>query len=127
MNDYRMNNITVNQFLEYIQFLVASVDKQLETEDNPSVKILLSKLHTLLKSDAISKLLNSLSRHKVNVSAWKEVAEIGDSLDELHIMRLKLPYPNEHFALNRKKQENAQRTALSLLILGLCGFEWELD
>ena len=118
---------TVEDFLKYVESIIDAVETQLLTENDPSVKSLLLRLKVLLKSNAINKLIDGLSKHRVNIPACKIVGEIGDALDELYILRLKLPYPSEHFAIEQKKRENAQRTALFILILGLFGFEWELD
>lgn len=118
---------TIADFYKYIEFLTNSVENLLIHESNPAAKSVLNKLKLLLKSGAINDLIDGLSCRKVRISACNKVGEIGDALDELYIMRLTLPYPAEQFAIEQKKKENAQRTTLFILILGLFGFGWELD
>ena len=119
---------TLEDFLRYIDNLAASVESLLGTELRPDIKAILLRLKTLLKSKAINKLLDDyISKRTIHIPTLNKVKEIGDALDELHIKKLHLPYPDEQFVIKQKEQENAQRATLFIHISGLCGVTFELE
>ena len=46
-----------------------------------------------------------------------------DALDELRVMSLNLPYPEEQFAIDQGKTERNKRNIMTVLLFGLFGFE----
>lgn len=115
---------TIEEVLQYEVFLLEAVEKQVDLEFNPRVKAILQHLKVLLKSRSVKLFIDLLSIKKFSLSAFKTIQEIDDSLDELRIMNLNLPYPEERFLIEQGKADRKRENMLKILIMGLFGFEW---
>lgn len=115
---------TIDDVLNYEEELLSTVEKQSSIECNPRAKELLLKLQVLLKSRGVRSFVNLLAERKFSLSSLQKIAEIDDTLDELRVMNLDLPYPDKRFLLEQGKTERAKRNMMMTLIFGLFGFEW---
>lgn len=101
-----------------------AVEKRVDAEANPGAKIILRHLQVLLKSRSVKSFIDLLSIKKFSLSSFQKIQEIDDALDELRVMSMNLPYPDEQFIINRGKTEHSRRNVLTILLFGLFGFEW---
>ena len=115
---------TIEDVLQYEEYLLDSVEKQLEAEMNPRAKVVLRQLQILLKSRSVKSFIDLLSLRKFSLSAFKKIQEIDDALDELRVMSLNLPYPEEKFIINQGKADRYRKNIMTMLLFGLFGFEW---
>lgn len=117
-------NPNIEEFLKYEEDLLAAVEKQIVVESNPRARVLLDCLQITLKSRAIKTFIDSLSARKFSLSSFHKIQEIDDALDELRILNLNLPYPEERFLIEKGKRERAQKYVLFSLLFGLFGIQW---
>ena len=117
-------NPNIEGFLKYEEDLLAAVEKQIVVESNPRARVLLDCLQITLKSRAIKTFIDSLSARKFSLSSFHKIQEIDDALDELRILNLNLPYPEERFLIEKGKRERAQKYVLLSLLFGLFGIQW---
>ena len=117
-------NPNIEELLKYEEDLLAAVDKQIVVESNPRARVLLDCLQITLKSRAIKTFIDSLSARKFSLSSFHKIQEIDDALDELRILNLNLPYPEERFLIEKGKRERAQKYVLLSLLFGLFGIQW---
>lgn len=110
--------------MKYEEYLLDSVEKQVDAEVNPRTKNTLRNLQVLLKSRCIKSFIDLLSIKKFSLSSFQKIQEIDDALDELRVMSMNLPYPDEQFIIDRGKTERSRRNVLTILLFGLFGFEW---
>ncbi len=115
---------TIEDVLKYEEYLLDSVEKQVDAEVNPRTKNTLRNLQVLLKSRCIKSFIDLLSIKKFSLSSFQKIQEIDDALDELRVMSMNLPYPDEQFIIDRGKTERSRRNVLTILLFGLFGFEW---
>ena len=115
---------TIEDVLKYEEYLLDSVEKQVDAEVNPRTKNTLRNLQVLLKSRCIKSFIDLLSIKKFSLSSFQKIQEIDDALDELRVMSMNLPYPDEQFIIDRGKTERSHRNVLTILLFGLFGFEW---
>lgn len=115
---------TIEDMLKYEEYLLDSVEKQVDAEVNPRTKNTLRNLQVLLKSRCIKSFIDLLSIKKFSLSSFQKIQEIDDALDELRVMSMNLPYPDEQFIIDRGKTERSRRNVLTILLFGLFGFEW---
>ena len=115
---------TIEDVLKYEEYLLDSVEKQVDAEENPRTKNTLRNLQVLLKSRCIKSFIDLLSIKKFSLSSFQKIQEIDDALDELRVMSMNLPYPDEQFIIDRGKTERSRRNVLTILLFGLFGFEW---
>ena len=99
---------TIEDVLQYEEYLLDAVEKRIDAEVNPRAGIILRNL---------------LSQKKFSLSSFQKIQEIDDALDELRVMSLNLPYPEEQFAIDRGKTEHNKRNIMTVLLFGLFGFE----
>lgn len=118
------NNPNIEDLLKYEEDLLDAVEKQIDVESNPRARILLDSLQIALKSRAIKTFIDSLSAMRFSLSSFHKILEIDDVLDELRVMSLNLPYPEERFLIEKGKAERAQKYLLLSLIFGLFGIRW---
>ena len=117
-------NPNIEEFLKYEEALLAAAEKQIVVESNPRARVLLDCLQITLKSRAIKTFIDSLSARKFSLSSFHKIQEIDDALDELRILNLNLPYPEERFLIEKGKRERAQKYVLLSLLFGLFGIQW---
>lgn len=117
-------NPNIEEFLKYEEDLLAAVEKQIVVESNPRARVLLDCLQITLKSRAIKTFIDSLSARKFSLSSFHKIQEIDDALDELRILNLNLPYPEERFLIEKGKRERSQKYVLLSLLFGLFGIQW---
>lgn len=110
--------------LRYEEFLFGEVERQLDAELNHGAKMILLRLQVLLKSRSVKSFIDLLSIKKFSLSAFQKIQEIDDALDELRVMRMNLPYPEEQFAISQSKTSRKRRDIMTMLLFGLFGFEW---
>lgn len=110
--------------LRYEEFLFGEVERQLDAELNHGAKMILLRLQVLLKSRSVKSFIDLLSIKKFSLSAFQKIQEIDDALDELRVMRMSLPYPEEQFAISQSKTSRKRRDIMTMLLFGLFGFEW---
>ena len=115
---------TIEDVLKYEEYLLDSVEKQVDAEVNPRTKITLRNLQVLLKSRCIKSFIDLLSIKKFSLSSFQKIQKIDDALDELRVMSLNLPYPEEQFILDQGKTERNRKNVMTILLFGLFGFEW---
>lgn len=115
---------TIEDVLKYEEYLLDSVEKQVDAEENPRTKNTLRNLQVLLKSRCIKSFIDLLSIKKFSLSSFQKIQEIDDALDEFRVMSMNLPYPDEQFIIDRGKTERSRRNVLTILLFGLFGFEW---
>ncbi len=115
---------TIEDVLKYEEFLLGEVERQLEAELNPDVKAILLHLKVLLKSRSVKSFVDLLSIKKFSLTSFQKIQEIDDALDELRILRMNLPYPEEQFAISQSKTGRKRRDVMTILLFGLFGFEW---
>lgn len=118
------NTLTLEDVLKFEEELIEAVEKQIDSDQNPNEKAILLKLQVLLKSSAVRTFVDHLNMGKFSLSSMKKIQEIDDALDELRVMGLHLPYPEERFILEQGKKERASRITMMAILLGLFGFEW---
>ncbi len=115
---------TIEDLLQYEEFLLSAVEKQVLAEVNPRAKAILHSLQVLLKSRAVKAFIDLLSQKKFSLSSFQKIQEIDDSLDELRVMSFNLPYPEERFIIDQNKTDRNRRNVMTILLFGLFGFEW---
>ena len=115
---------TIEDVLKYEEYLLDSVEKQVDAEVNPRTKNTLRNLQVLLKSRCIKSFIDLLSIKKFSLSSFQKIQEIDDALDEFRVMSMNLPYPDEQFIIDWGKTERSRRNVLTILLFGLFGFEW---
>ena len=115
---------TIADVLKYEEYLLDAVEKRVDAEANPDAKIILRRLQVLLKSRSVQSFIDLLSIKKFSLSSFQKIQEIDDALDELRVMSMNLPYPDEQFIIDRGKTERSRRNVLTILLFGLFGFEW---
>ena len=115
---------TIGDVLKYEEYLLDAVEKRVDAEANPGAKIILRRLQVLLKSRSVKSFIDLLSIKKFSLSSFQKIQEIDDALDELRVMSMNLPYPDEQFIIDRGKTELSRRNVLTILLFGLFGFEW---
>ena len=115
---------TIGDVLKYEEYLLDAVEKRVDAEANPGAKIILRRLQVLLKSRSVKSFIDLLSIKKFSLSAFQKIQEIDDALDELRVMRMNLPYPEEQFAISQSKTSRKRRDIMTMLLFGLFGFEW---
>lgn len=115
---------TIGDVLKYEEYLLDAVEKRVDAEANPGAKIILRRLQVLLKSRSVKSFIDLLSIKKFSLSSFQKIQEIDDALDELRVMSMNLPYPDEQFIIDRDKTERSRRNVLTILLFGLFGFEW---
>lgn len=115
---------TIGDVLKYEEYLLDAVEKRVDAEANPDAKIILLRLQVLLKSRSVKSFIDLLSIKKFSLSSFQKIQEIDDALDELRVMSMNLPYPDEQFIIDRGKTERSRRNVLTILLFGLFGFEW---
>ncbi len=115
---------TIEDVLKYEEELIVFVENQIDKDNNPRSKELLLKLQVLLNSRVVQSFVNLLAVRKFSLSSLQKIKEMDDILDELRIMNLNLPYPDNFFLLEQGKEERAKRSMMMTLIFGLLGFEW---
>ena len=119
--------ITVEDVLKYVEYLSDCVEKQLNEKQDVNTQRILLQLKTLLAANHVKKVIDGLGKHQVNITAFHKIEEIDNLLDEMYLKDMNLPYPNEYFLKESRKQERARRISLLILILGLFGFEWVVE
>ena len=115
---------TIEGVLQYEEYLLDSVERQLDAEMNPRAKVILRQLQVLLRSRSVKSFIDLLSVKKFSLSAFNKIQEIDDALDELRVMSLNLPYPEEKFIIDRGKTDRTKRNIMTMLLFCLFGFEW---
>lgn len=115
---------TIEDLLQYEEYLLSVVERQVETEENPEAKVVLLSLQVLLKSHSVKSFIDLLSIRKFSLSAFKKIQEIDDALDKLRVMSLSLPYPEKQFIIDQGKTDRRKRDIMTILLFGLFGFEW---
>ena len=115
---------TIGDVLKYEEYLLDAVEKRVDAEANPGAKIILRRLQVLLKSRSVKSFIDLLSIKKFSLSSFQKIQIIDDALDELRVMSMNLPYPDEQFIINRGKTEHSRRNVLTILLFGLFDFEW---
>lgn len=118
------NYPTIDDVLKYVEILVDAVEKQLNTFLDPKAKTLLLKLQVLLKTKAVKTFTEQLHERKFSLSSFKKIQEIDDALDELRVMSLQLPYPEECFVIEQRKKQRATNSVMTALLCAIFGFEW---
>ena len=121
------STITIDDLFRYVDYLSECVEYQLSKRQDRETESILFRLKLLLGEGHICKFVDGLTKRKVNIPAYHKIVEIDDSLDELYLKQLALPYPQEVFAKDQRKSERTQRMTMMILVLGLCGFEWVID
>lgn len=116
--------ITLEDVLKYEEELVNAVEELIASDQNPNEKAILLKLQALLKVRAVKTFVDHINIKQFSLSSMKKVQEIDDALDQLRVMNLNLPYPQDYLLLQQGKAERAQRSTLMAILLGLFGFEW---
>ena len=112
---------TIEDVLKYEEFLLGEVERQLEAELNPDVKEILLHLKVLLKGRSVKSFVDLLYIKKFSLSSFQKIQEIDDALDELRILRMNLPYPEEQFAISQSKTGRKRRDVMTILLFGLLG------
>ena len=115
---------TIGDVLKYEEYLLDAVEKRVDAEANPDAKRILRRLQVLLKSRSVKSFIDLLSIKKFSLSSFQKIQEIDDALDELRVMSMNLPYPDEQFIIDWGKTERSRRNVLTILLFGLFGFEW---
>lgn len=115
---------TIEDVLKYEEYLLDAVERHLDTEVSPRAKVMLVHLQVLLKSRSVKSFIELLSIKKFSLSSFQKIQEIDDALDELRVMSLNLPYPEERYVINQGKTERNRRNIMTILLFGLFGFEW---
>lgn len=114
---------TIEDVLQYEEYLLDAVEKRIDAEVNPRAGIILRNLRVLLKCRSVKSFIDLLSQKKFSLSSFQKIQEIDDALDELRVMSLNLPYPEEQFAIDQGKTERNKRNIMTVLLFGLFGFE----
>lgn len=115
---------TIDDVLKYVEVLVDAVEKQLAANLDPKTKNALLKLQVLLKTDSVITFVEQLHNRKFSISSFKKIEEIDDALDELRIMSLQLPYPEECIVLDQGKKKRRMKNVTTAIFCAICGFEW---
>lgn len=119
--------ITVDDVLKYVEYLSDCVEKQCDGEHDANTQSILLRLKKLLAANHVKKVIDGLGKHQVNITAFHKIEEIDNLLDELYLKDLHLPYPDEYFLKENRKQERTCRISLLMILLGLFGFEWVVE
>ena len=115
---------TIEDVLKYEEYLLDAVEKQVNAAVNPRAKVVLRRLQVLLKSRSVNFFIDLLSIKKFSLSYFQKIQEIDDALDELRVMQINLPYPEERFIVDQGKAYRSRRNVMTILLFGLFGFEW---
>jgi hypothetical protein len=115
---------TIDDVLKYVEVLVDAVEKQLAANLDPKTKDILLKLQVLLKTNSVKTFVEQLHNRKFSISSFKKIEEIDDALDELRIMSLQLPYPEECIVLDQGKKKRRMKNVTTAIFCAICGFEW---
>lgn len=115
---------TIDDVLKYVEVLVDAVEKQLAANLDPKTKDILLKLQVLLKTNSVKTFVEQLHNRKFSISSFKRIEEIDDALDELRIMSLQLPYPEECIVLDQGKKKRRMKNVTTAIFCAICGFEW---
>lgn len=121
------NTITIEEFFKYVEALAVEVERQLFCEEDAHKRQMLLRLKSLLAANHCKDVVEGLNRRQVNISAIHKIEEIDDTLDELHISELDLPYPDKYFMKEGKKRMRNQQVTMMILLLGLMGYEWVVE
>ncbi|MBQ3751818.1 MAG: hypothetical protein II865_11025 [Bacteroidales bacterium] len=113
---------TIDDVLKYVEVLVDAVEKQLAANLDPKTKDILLKLQVLLKTNSVKTFVEQLHNRKFSISSFKKIEEIDDALDELRIMSLQLPYPEECFVLDQEKKKRRMKNVTTAIFCAICGF-----
>lgn len=116
--------LTIDGLFRYVDYLTGCVEEQHSKQQDGDTGVILACLKKLLKGNHVHKFVDGLAKRQVNIPAYHKIVEIDDSLDELYLKQLALPYPQKVFALDQRKRIRAQRMTLMIILLGLYGFEW---
>ena len=120
--DQRYPNI--EDVLQYEEYLLSAVEKQVGAEANPRAKAILQSLQLLLKCRTVKSFIDLLSQKKFSLYAFQKIQEIDDVMDELRVMNMNLPYPEERFVIDQGKADRNRRNVMIMLFFSLFGFEW---
>ena len=115
---------TIEDVLKYEEYLLDAVEKQVNAAVNPRAKVVLRRLQVLLKSRSVKFFIDLLSIKKFSLSYFQKIQELDDALDELRVMQMNLPYPEECFIVDQGKAYRSRRNVMTILLFGLFGFEW---
>ncbi len=115
---------TIDDVLKYVEVLVDAVEKQLAANLDPKTKDILLKLQVLLKTNSVKTFVEQLHNRKFSISSFKKIEEIDDALDELRIMSLQLPYPEECIVLDQGQKKRRMKNVTTAIFCAICGFEW---
>ena len=115
---------TIEDVLKYEEYLLDAVEKQVNAAVNPRAKVVLRRLQVLLKSRSVKFFIDLLSIKKFSLSYFQKIQELDDALDELRVMQINLPYPEERFIVDQGKAYRSRRNVMTILLFGLFGFEW---
>lgn len=115
---------TIDDVLKYVEVLVDAVEKQLAANLDPKTKDILLKLQVLLKTNSVKTFVDQLHNRKFSISSFKKIEEIDDAIDELRIMSLQLPYPEECIVLDQGKKKRRMKNVTTAIFCAICGFEW---
>ena len=115
---------TIEDVLKYEEYLLDAVEKQVNAAVNPRAKVVLRRLQVLLKSRSVKFFIDLLSIKKFSLSYFQKIQELDDALDELRVMQMNLPYPEERFIVDQGKAYRSRRNVMTILLFGLFGFEW---
>lgn len=115
---------TIDDVLKYVEVLVDAVEKQLAANLDPKTKDILLKLQVLLKTNSVKTFVEQLHNRKFSISSFKKIEEIDDAIDELRIMSLQLPYPEECIVLDQGKKKRRMKNVTTAIFCAICGFEW---
>jgi len=113
---------TIDDVLKYVEVLVDAVEKQLAANLDPKTKDILLKLQVLLKTNSVKTFVEQLHNRKFSISSFKKIEEIDDTLDELRIMSLQLPYPEECFFIQQRKINRRKENVMTAIICAIFGF-----
>ena len=118
------NTPTLDDVLRYEEELIDAVEKHINSDNSLNDKDILLKLQVLLKSRSVKTFVDQLGEKKFSLASFKNIQEIDDTLDQLRVKSLNLPYPQEYFLLQQGKDNRAHRNTLIAILLGLMGYEW---
>ena len=117
------NTITIEEFFKYVEFLLGEVERHLSGEGDAHKRQLLLRLKSLLVANHLKDVVEGLKMHQVNIPAIHKIEEIDDTLDELHMAELDLPYPEKYFVKEARKRMRSGQISIMILLFGLMGFE----
>ena len=109
-----MNDITIDDFFKYVQFLSDAVENRLSESRNFEEVEKLKQLKALLKTDEIRKVVDGLSKRQVIIPVFRKIEEIDNLLDDLYLKDLRLPSPNEYFIKEERKKERSKHMTMMI-------------